>query len=467
MAVRNWFRIHSFTGTITGLLLFVICWSGTFAVISHELDWLVTPSTHVESPNQPIKWGNILDAVTAWRADADLHMLVAPLYATNTVTGLVTLPEQKFSFVHIDPNNSNVVTQSSVFNIQRFFRNFHRRFFLGDIGLYIVCISSITLIISMVSALVFYKRWWKRFFSLRGMKGPAFWSALHKSAGLWSLWFILIMGITGAWYLFEAGRSDFGDGVSVYAGNPRISVLTLSSPTTDQRGISGSRLDELVANVRMRRPELEIKRITFMPGKVVFIGQSGDFLVRDRANQVHMDVSTGEVLYDQTPDDYSFYWRWSDTADPLHFGDFGGLWSTGVWFIFGLVLSGLILTGTWLHARRLAFRVGQQTRHRWPGTGAALIVTVAVLAASVPFGFQRARVIYGPTADGVQQLPLLAPGVEAVIIGWTAITVFIIAAWVFLLYKPETLAGTSGSASMNGKKTRRGRAREGVRPPSL
>ena len=103
MSNRAWFRIHSFTGVITGLLLFVICWSGTFAVLSNELDWLVTPEARVESGGPLASWGTIAESVESAYPSAAVGWLSAPLYPASAAQVWVDLPQQSAVWVYVDP----------------------------------------------------------------------------------------------------------------------------------------------------------------------------------------------------------------------------------------------------------------------------------------------------------------------------------------------------------------------------
>jgi len=442
---RAWFRVHSFTGVVTGLLLFVICWSGTFAVLSNEIDWLVTPQARVVPGGERVSWGELEAAVQGAHPAAEIVSLGAPRYRRSAAEVLVELPWQSSVRVFVDPYTAKVQGAHSYLDVQRFFRSFHYALFLPEVGIYVVSIFSLTMVISLAAALSFYRRWWRRFLRRPRGRGRALWSGLHSTGGLWSMWFLLLIGVTGAWYLFEAARLDFGDGKVSFAGDPRYSVHATPEPGPAP-ALAPMPLDALVRRARALRPDLDIRSIALLDREVVFEGQAGHLLVRDRANRLHLDARTGEVLYEQTPRDYPLYWRWSDTADPLHFGDFAGLWSKAVWAVFGLVLCALILTGTWLHANRLAREAGGRPRHRWPGTAAALLVSLLVLAASVPGGLHEAREYYGPIAGGVKRLPTLAPGVAAVIACWTALTLAIIGAWVVLLLRPRAVLDSPGVA---------------------
>lgn len=435
MKARAWFRLHSFTGVITGLLLFVICWSGTFAVVSHELDWLVTPEVRVEPREGQASWGEIRSAVAHAYPEAEIMTLKAPLYSRSAAQVLVDLPGQSSVLVYVDPYTAEVQGEHSGFTIQRFFRSFHYSLFVPNVagipvGLYLVSAFALTMLASLVAALMFYKRWWRRFLYWPRGRGRVFWSELHKTAGLWSSWFLLIIGLTGAWYLFEAAQP----GPVNFVGG----VVEAPAPSSDS-ALPFLPLDEVITKAKATWPRLKIGTIAYgwySPGEeTVYLEGQADFpLVRDRANQMHLDPRTGEVLWQNSASDLPLYWVWSNMADPLHFGDFAGLWSKIIWFVFGLMLSGLILTGTYLHARRLAGHASE--RNRWPGTGAALVVSLLVLAASVPFGFHEAREWYGPALDGVKHLPTLAPGVKAVLVGWVMVTLGVIAGCVWMLWRP-------------------------------
>jgi len=434
---KTWFRIHSFTGVITGLMLFVICWSGTFAVLSHELDWLVTPEARIDArAGRAVGYGEIIAAVERLYPEARISRVEAPLYARSALQIVADLPGQDSVRIYVDPYSGHVQGAWSYFNVQRFFRSLHMNLFIPYFGDYFVVLFALTMIVSLVAALYFYQRWWRRFFVF-GSNPRAFWSEIHKLAGLWSLWFLLVISVTGGWYLFEMLRADVGDGKLVYAAAGDFGAQSIPAPSSDA-SLQLLPLDTLVERARAVRPDLRVESIGFdfsHAGTVYFDGQAGHLLVRDRANQLHLDARSGEVLYEQRADAYPLYWRWSDTADPLHFGDFGGLTSKLVWFVFGLLLSLLIYTGTLLHARRLAAGAGRRQRHRWPGTMAAIAVTVIMLIAATTAGFYQARAWYGPELDGVQRLPNLAPGVAAVIGIWVTVTLVLLGLWIRLLWQ--------------------------------
>ncbi|OGB26584.1 MAG: hypothetical protein A3I66_17200 [Burkholderiales bacterium RIFCSPLOWO2_02_FULL_57_36] len=432
MRPRHWFRVHSWIGVIGGLLLFVLCWAGTVATLSHEIDWVLTPASRVQPGAERASPDRLYNKVKAVYPQASIARIHAPLYARSAAQVIVDFPNQRSVRVYLDPYTAEVLGSSSYFSVQRFFRSFHISLFNNQWGLYLVWLLSIPLLVSMIAPLVFYKRWWSRFFDLKTGRGSrVFWSNAHKLTGLWSLWFVLVIAVTGVWFLFEAIRYDLIDGKIAWAneGKSAVNELPLLPP-----GPALS-LKDLLARVQQERPELEIKTLGFGRGGYFYVdGQAGHLLVRDRANKLYFDASNGVVIYNQRAADLSAYWRWSDSADPLHFGDFGGLPSKLIWFVFGLGLSGMCLTGTYLHVQRLGKEAGGRERARWPGTTAAMIASLLVLAGSMHGGWQEIK-DYGPVVNGSQQWPDVPPAVTVFIAAWVLLTLGILGYWVWMLWR--------------------------------
>lgn len=431
---RALFRAHSWIGVFAGLLLFVICWSGTFAVVSNEIDWVLNPDIRAGSGGDKASWSEIERAVKSAFPDGEISGFEAPRTAGFAAQVGVDLPDQQYLRVYVDPHTGEVNGATSYFNVQRFFRSFHMNLFAGAVGGYVVFILSLFLLASVALPFFFYKRWWRGFLKLETNRGArVFWSDVHKLGGLWSLWFALIIALTGVWYLVEALRGDIGDGKLAWTGTGAFAVNILPPLESSDR-LAEMPLDDLVARARAVRPDLQIRSMWREAGYFYVDGQAGHLLARDRANKLYLDPHTGKVAYDQRADDQPAWWRLSDTADPLHFGDFAGLASKLVWFAFGLVVSALALTGAWLHAQRLARDAGR--RVAWPGAGLAMAATAVMLAASA-WGGVVELLSYGPLVGGARRIPDMPIGVALFIAAWIAATIAIMCAWMRALAKRE------------------------------
>jgi uncharacterized iron-regulated membrane protein len=435
---RTLFRIHSWIGVMAGLILFVVCWSGTVATVSREIDWLLNPAMRVTPGPERATWGTIEAAVRHAFPEARINSFSAPEGAASAAEIGIDLGEQSSIRVYVDPYTAKVTGSSSYFNVQRFFRSFHMNLFSGKFGYYVVFSLSLFLLASLVTPLIFYKRWWQRFFRLKTDKGlKVLVSDAHKTFGLWAIWFAAIIGLTGVWYLFEGARLDFGDGKVVFAGTHEAAVVRVPSLPETVRN-AALPIDTLVAKAREHRPDLVIRTISWDGGLLYIDGQSTHWLVRDRANKLYLDPRDGAVVFSQFASGQPLYWRWSDTADPLHFGDFGGLATKLVWFVFGLGLTGLTLTGAWLHSQRLIRGSVRPSSARWAGTGTAIALTIGMLAFSAYGGAEEIRG-YGPVVGGVQLWPDVPGPVIAFIIVWIAATVFAVAWWIRLLWSRKVV----------------------------
>lgn len=425
MSRRKWFVAHGWIGLTAGLMLFVICWSGTVAVFSSEIDWLLNPILRVPATSGEPNWSKIKASTERAFPDARVLQIGKPLYERFPAEVILLRPGERMWRAYADPTTGRILDDTSYFNVQRFFRSFHMNLFyisadfdLGYWGFRLVESFALALIASMVTSLVFYRRWWRRLFKLETRSGSrVFWSDLHKLAGLWSLWFVPLIAITGIWYFVE----------EFVPGSPEPPALPASSEASG----SHATLDDMIETVRKAIPGFEVTRVWLGEQDaepVEVLGYDGAMLVRDRASKVWVNPRDGSVIDVQRTSDLNWLQRWIDTADPVHFGNFGGLWSKAVWFVFGVFLSAMALTGAYLQVQRQRRKHGPAAVRK--PVLVAYALTIAILAVAAVGGWFEIR-SYGMPSRGHSSFPEVALPIVVFIGAWVATTIGALGAWVW------------------------------------
>lgn len=378
-----WWRLHHWCGLKLSLLMVFVFLTGTLATVSQEMDWLAQPALRASTRVAPMaSWGCWFDAAGRALPGGNIEEINAPVargYAAE-ITGTDGHGEDRI--VYVDPWSAKVQGVSSTLTVRRALRQLHRHLMLpGSIGLPIVAMLSIPLLVLLVTAFPVYKKWWRGFRRWpRPMKrkgdGRRYVGDLHRLAGLWSLWFVTLIGVTGLWYLAEwagAEALDFPAGATA-----------ASSGYLDARSI-----DAIVEAARREMPDLAIRTIALEDDGIRVAGQASALLVRDRANLVLFDGRTQAAVAAVRGEDLSVHQRISEGADPLHFGTWGGLPSRLMWFAFGLLLTMLAASGALIYALRLKRELGCKTgAGLWRGMGplawpCALLVAGALVAVSL------------------------------------------------------------------------------------
>ncbi|MEM9617784.1 MAG: PepSY-associated TM helix domain-containing protein [Pseudomonadota bacterium] len=352
---RVWLNLHRWVGLKLFILLSFVLITGTLATISHEIDWLIDPARRVSPAAAPAKqdWDGLVEAAREARPDWSIHWVAAPLDPWHSAEVVGATPEGTLKRLLIHPGTLEIRGERGWFNAQRLFRDSHRRLMIFNVwGIILVSSLSILLMLSLISGLFVYKKFWRGFFKKPRMRDArTFWGDMHRLGGVWSLWFIAVIALTGFWYLIEALGNATGQRVGPFPEQAPPAAYMQSE--TAQTSISylelAARAEATLENYRITALHMP----KFAGDPVEFYGHSKAILVRERANQVTFDSASGEMTSVTKGETLSAMQRVSEMADPLHFGTFGGFWTKILYFLFGVILSAMSLSGVYVFSARI------------------------------------------------------------------------------------------------------------------
>lgn len=383
-AARTWWAVHQWVGLKLSLFMAFVLFTGTLAVMSHEIDWLLQPSLRVapSSVEGPVAWARIAEQAAAYPGVAKATAIDAPIASAFAAKVTIEHADGSLGFLHAHPTTGVIQGEGPWVGAQRVLRNMHRHLNLPvQYGVPIVSSLAFLLLVSLVTSFVVYKKWWRGFSKpLRRRDARTWWGDFHRLAGVWSLWFVALISLSSLWYFAESLGLDAPP-------PPR-------AENKDLAAVPSAALDLAVSfeAAQAAHPGLTVQRVVLPSADNPLLQLHGDYeavLVRPRSNAVWVDSRTAEVLLTTDGRGMSLHQRIGEMADPLHFGTFGGYWTKVPWFLFGLALTGLSLSGAAIYSLRIARERGQAIRisrgfsGMWLGMGHWRWVSAALVAIAV------------------------------------------------------------------------------------
>lgn len=358
------FVLHSWAGIVTGLLMFIVCFSGAVVVFKNEIDLWANPSlAQLPRSAEPAPLDTVLAQLLARYPGATIETIALP----------DTINPSYFAFVRERGAPANTRTKVALRSdtgavvgpvdsqLGQYLRMLHVFLFFGP--RWIVGFLGVAMLVLIGTGIVIHRKILAELFTQRwGRSFRVVMSDLHKSAGIWGLGFHILIAATGAWMglapLFEQGYRYVTTSAGAQPPAAARKAATAAEPAAMQS------LDALHRAAQQAVPGLETRYLSLRrwgtgTAEAGFTGGISDHLASTA--RVDMNAATGTVKKMLDPRSAGFWSLVNGLMEPLHFGDFGGLALKWLYFILGLTPAFLSASGTliWLDSRQQRRRESQ------------------------------------------------------------------------------------------------------------
>ena len=372
------FVLHSWAGIVTGLLMFIVCFSGAVVVFKNEIDLWANPSlAQLPRSDKPASLDAVLVQLQARYPGATVDTIALPdavnpgYFASVRERGAAAGTRTKIAL----RSDTGAVVGPVDSQLGQYLRMLHVFLFFGP--RWIVGFLGVAMLVLIGTGIVIHRKILAELFTQRwGRSFRVVMSDLHKSAGIWGLGFHILIAATGAWMglapLFEQGYKYVTSAANPTAGAAaakpgRKAGSEATAPVPMQS------LDSLYATAQRAVPGLTARYVSLRrwgtnAAEAGFTGNLSDHLASTA--RVEIDAATGVPKKVHDPRSAGFWSQVNGLMEPLHFGDFGGLALKWLYFLLGMTPAFLSISGTliWFDARQQRRREAKAV-HASPGGG--------------------------------------------------------------------------------------------------
>ena len=366
---RSMSFLHTWAGLIFGWLLFGIFLTGSISVFWREISHWATPELHARPlVSRDLALDRSFEILRRDAPDASVWQITLPSEREHALQISWENSDKKRISLQIEPKSGEEIRETEG---GRHFNRFHHRLGLdGDwnqTGRWIAGVLALGLLVILVSGVLIHKHIFRDVLVLRP-KGSALlaWADWHRLTGVISLPFTLLIVLSSFavnyWIYYPAAIATLYDGnaqeyrADVGQGRGRQSEGEEAGPPgPPSQNLPIARILAIAADAMKTQG---VSQITFSdPGRqtaTVEVRSRRDDRIAQQIDRVTVDAVTGEVtdLVVERP----LMFATQSTLVGLHYALFGGLPMRLVYFVCGLIGTGVIGTGLVLFAKKRSAR---------------------------------------------------------------------------------------------------------------
>jgi uncharacterized iron-regulated membrane protein len=344
--MRILLTLHGWAGIVTGVLLFIVCFSGAVIVFKDPIDAWANPAlSALPRGVTPASVDVIAASAQGFAPNASIEMIWPPdthwsswrVFVRERETGL------RRKLVVNDATQQAAGWVDS--QLGQLLRSLHVFLFFGP--RWIVGFLGVAMLVLIGTGFFLHQKILRELFTQRFDRSlRLLLSDGHKALAIWGLGFHLLIALTGAWLGLKPVVVGAWDGLRVA---PAL-------PVPDPMRAPPQSLDALLREAERALPALDARYLTltrfgFADATLTVSGRLNDSVLSGA--RVVVDADRAAVIEVFDPRAAPLIGQLDALMEPLHFGDFGGLTLQWLYFLLGMTPALLSLTGTllWLDKR--------------------------------------------------------------------------------------------------------------------